>query len=178
MKFFVILFFLLGSVFAQSKLDTLVFNKINEYRKSLKLKPVEWDNVCYKAATHHSNYLVRKNLSVWPSTFCGHNEDTLKSASDRWTKYSKRKLIGGIGEICQTVPRNIKNVDSNTYYNKMAETILDNWKNSPKHNAIMIDPSYKKFGVSCKYFTKPNGFTNSKMYVFVPTGVFVEELPK
>jgi uncharacterized protein YkwD len=172
MKYLIILSLIISSVFAQTKLDTIVFKKVNEYRKSIGVSPVEWNVICYKASEHHSKHLIRKNLSVFPSLFCGHSEDTLKNPSDRLDKYYNKKTDGGLGEVCQSFGHNIRHKDSTSYYEILAEKIVTNWKNSKDHNKILIDPKYKTFGVSSLYFTKPNGFKNSSHYIFVSTAVF------
>ena len=62
MKTKLLLLFLFISIsgICQTKLDTLLFNKINEYRKSKHLKVFIWDTNAYKASKHHTEYLFDK----------------------------------------------------------------------------------------------------------------------
>jgi len=41
------------NMFSQTKLDKLVFKKINEYRKQKGVHEFFWDEKAYKASDHH-----------------------------------------------------------------------------------------------------------------------------
>jgi uncharacterized protein YkwD len=48
----------------QTKLDTLVFNEINNYRVSKGLEKVELNNAFYTEALNHCNYMILKKQLV------------------------------------------------------------------------------------------------------------------
>jgi len=43
---------------AQTSLDSLMFNKINNYRESKGLFNIIWSDSVYKMSNHHSKYLM------------------------------------------------------------------------------------------------------------------------
>lgn len=154
--------------FSQNKLDSLVFVKINEYRKSNKLKELTFDSNCYKTAKHHTSYLYRKNLSIWPKSLCGHSEDTLKTHADRYNFYSNHKRFSHVGEVAQVLSKNYK-IDDTDYLTKMANSIVEAWKSSPKHNELLLKSDFLYGGVNCQYFTKSTGMTTYVNYRIVST---------
>ena len=72
MKKLITILFLFTSVtlFAQTKLDSLVLVKVNDYRTSKGLTKVEFDNICYKSAENQASYLF-KNDSI------GHSQNNI-----------------------------------------------------------------------------------------------------
>ena len=50
------------NMFSQTKLDKLVFKKINEYRKQKGLHEFLWDEKAYKASDYHLKYLLKNSI--------------------------------------------------------------------------------------------------------------------
>jgi uncharacterized protein YkwD len=174
MKKIIILFLLaIQFVSAQTKLDSLVFGKVNQYRLENGLKEFKFDTVCFKSSKHHTSYLYRKNLAVWPNSFCGHSEDTLKDHSDRYKFYSNNKRFLHLGEVAQSISKNYKVIDTD-YLDKMASSIVDAWKSSPKHNELILKSDFLFGGVSCQYFTKSCGINTYLNYRIVATMLLVK----
>lgn len=168
-----ILFIISSICKSQTKLDILVFEKINQYRKSLGVEEVKWDSICFNASKHHTSYLYRKNISIWPKTFCGHSEDTLKAHPDRYKFYSNNKRFLHLGEVALTISKNYK-VNDVDFLDKMATHILEGWKSSPEHNRLILNPDFLFGGVDCQYFTKPTGINTSLNYRIVATMLLVK----
>lgn len=164
----IVLLFYCLITFSQSKLDSLVFDKVNQYRKSNNLQELKWDSICFKASRHHTSYLYRKNINIWPKSICGHSEDTLKTHSDRYNFYSNNKRFIHMGEVAQVISKNYM-IDDSDYLNKMANSILEAWKSSPKHNQILLKSDFVFGGVNCQYFTKPTGIITSVNYRIIST---------
>jgi len=123
-------------VLSQTKLDTLVFNKINEYRVSKGLNKVSWDTVCFKASKHHSEYLEGlARVSNYERFIISHNEKDVKFAdvTDRYKSFGGN--LQSVGEIVEVFNESYKDSEV-SFLSRMADSILVNWKNSPKHNAI------------------------------------------
>jgi len=166
MKKILILLLLSVSCFAQTKLDSLVFNKVNEYRASKGFSKISWDTAAFKASKCHSDYLVTA-ITV------GHLEK-VKGLEHSWNRFA---YFGGksdnVGEIVLVNSKNFKD-DDVLKLNKLADILVKQWKDSPDHNVIMITPNYNFGGVSCKVITKPVGLKGFTNYQIWSTFVFVD----
>ncbi len=133
---FLILFYLVS--FSQTRLDSLVLVKINEYRISKGIPAVMLSDVNCNAAIHHSKYLI-------PYPFLKHTEDTLVTVKDRVIFYGgdKETLYG------ENITFVSKNYQSNDIMidDKLANEIVDSWKKSKNHNKILLDKRFKFAGV-------------------------------
>lgn len=163
----ILFLFLSVSVFAQSKLDSLVLVKVNEYRTSKGLNKVQFDTVCYKAAKCQATYLAKKQI-------VGHEQNVkgFETHDKRLNVFGKYKFLK-TAEVCNFVPLNINTKDT-LGYDKLATKIVEAWKNSPDHNAALIDPAYK-FAANCSYeIVKKSGFKNVNHYETFSTMVFID----
>ena len=153
-------------VSAQTKLDSLVFVKVNEYRASKGLNKVEFDIVSYKAADNQASYLFKYDSVV------GHNQNNIgfETTSKRYIYFSGNERAS-IAEVCNAVDTNLK-VDNDMYLDNLAKLIVDAWKNSFEHNKILIDPKYKFAGVSTKVKDSSTGVKNWTHYDIKSTMVF------
>ena len=83
------------SLNAQTKLDYLVFDKINEYREENNLVKLKWCDKTYLASEHHTNYMVQIG-------------DVLHKEENNTPKPSDRLLLYGanftlVGENCTSL---------------------------------------------------------------------------
>ncbi len=166
-KFISILFLLLSvSVFAQSKLDSLVLVKVNEYRTSLGLNKIQFDTISFLAANNQASYLFKNDSIV------GHDQKNIgfETPGKRYIYFGGNKNAS-TAEVCNNVNTNLK-VNNNTYLNNLAKLIVDAWKNSFEHNKILIDSKYKFAGVSTKVTTTNTGVKNWTHYDIKSTMVF------
>jgi uncharacterized protein YkwD len=149
----------------QTSLDTMLFNKINEYRVSKKLKEIKWDTIGYKAARHHSQYLNGKN-------FISHYEDSIiyKSMESRYEYFG-----GKTDRLSEIIALGCCNVHDNdpSLLDKLAEEILNLWKKSPPHNRIILDPANTSGGGSNACTIREQGIRGIKNYVIISTFVFI-----
>lgn len=141
---------------AQTSLETKVFDLINKYRDSIKAPKLEWHSPCAKSAETQSSYLQSKGGLL------SHNQDT----KGLETFYKRYAAAGGsgyakLGEICNIINKNVKTTDS-TFEDKLAKIIVDAWKASPDHDAIMKDAKMKYGGLSVKLDSLP---TDSKKWI-------------
>ena len=122
------------NMFSQTKLDKLVFKKINEYRKQKGLHEFLWDEKAYKASDHHLKYLL-KNSTI------SHFENTITIDQHlRLEKYGANPLLSGENTIVVSF--------SEMNEELIANDIVNGWKGSPGHNENMLS-EYKKSAVSC-----------------------------
>ena len=122
------------NMFSQTKLDKLVFKKINEYRKQKGLHEFLWDEKAYKASDHHLKYLLKNSI-------LSHSEN-----NNTPTPYLRLKKYGAnpsfSGENANVVSFSEMNEEL------IAIDIVNGWKGSPGHNKTMLS-EYKKSAVSC-----------------------------
>ena len=162
----IIALFITTFVSAQSKLDSLVLVKVNEYRISLGLNKVEFDTVCYLAADNQASYLFKNDSIV------GHCQKNtgFETPNKRYIYFGGNER-SSIAEVCNAVNTNLK-VDNDMYLDNLAKLIVDVWKNSFEHNKILIDPKYKFAGVSTKVTASSTGVKNWTHYDIKSTMVF------
>lgn len=147
----ILFLFLSVSVFAQTKLDSLVLVKVNEYRASKGLNKVQFDIVSYKSAENQASYLF-KNDSV-----LSHNQKNIgfETIGKRYV-YFGGNVNASIAEVSNSVNMNFK-VNDSVYLDKLAKLIVDAWKKSEDHNKILTTDKYKFAGVSTKVATSIAG---------------------
>lgn len=162
----ILLLFVTFSAFAQTKLDSLVLVKVNEYRVSLGLTKVSFDTAAFKAADNQATFLFNSDSVV------GHNQNKVgfETPAKRYAYFGGNKNAS-TAEVCNSVNKNIK-VDNKNYLNDLATLIVDVWKASPAHNRILIDGKYKFAGVSTKVKTTSVGVKGWTHYDVKATMVF------
>ena len=143
--FSIILFIISFGLNAQTDLDSLLFDKVNEYRESNGLNSLAWDSNVYKMANHHSVYLKILNQDSTKSIIT-HLEDVdveefeeMLYPNDRFKKYVNNKFDFR-GENVGGVLKNRK-----TSNEKLVDLIFESWKTSSEHNQLMLNPK-TKFG--------------------------------
>ncbi len=151
---------------AQTKLDSLVLVRVNEYRISKGLTKVEFDTVSFLSADNQASYLFKNDSVV------GHSQKNIgfETPGKRYIYFGGNEHAS-TAEVCNTVNTNLK-VDNNTYLDNLAKLIVDAWKNSFEHNKILIDPKYKFAGASTKVTTGVTGVKNWTHYDIKSTMVF------
>ena len=137
--------------YGQSKLDSLVFEKINQYRSSKSIPVIKWDSDIWKASNHHASYLRKLNGKFILKISHYEKIDldsikTLNNPNDRISFYTEFK--GGSECVNSTATNRLKNND----INRVAYEILDSWKKSPPHNKGILDKDLK-FGAICVNYT-------------------------
>jgi hypothetical protein len=163
----ILFLFLSVGVFAQSKLDSLVLVKVNEYRTSKGLNKVQFDTVCYKAAKCQATYLAKKQI-------VGHNQDIkeFETLTKRLKAFNKNNFLKA-GEVCNFVPMNLNSKDT-LGYDKLANKIVEAWKNSPLHNKVLIDNELKYAANYSYEIVKESGFKNVNHLEVFSTMVFID----
>lgn len=150
-KLILVFSFILSMSYGQSKLDSLVFDKINQYRLSKHIEPIIWDSDIWKASNHHALYLEKlnkKEIAAKSSHYENIDLDdikTFRTPDDRISFYTKFKR----GSECVTAVW-INNVKNNAL-NRLADEILDSWKKSPPHNKGILDKNLKYGSICVSY---------------------------
>ncbi len=130
---------------SQTRLEKIVFEKINKYRDSIGVPKLVWNNVCYKASDIQSTYLKSANV-------IGHSNPNKshKTMSDRY-KISGGVEKGLLGEICNGGSFGNYKLSDTLVEEKIATKVVALWKGSKGHNEIMTSPDMKMGGVSVKF---------------------------
>ena len=162
----ILFLFLSVSVFAQTKLDSLVLVKVNEYRISKGLNKVQFDTVSFLAADNQASYLFKNDSIV------GHGQNSIgfETPGKRYIYFGGNKNAS-TAEVCNNVNTNLK-INNDTYLNNLAKLIVDAWKSSFEHNKILINSKYKFAGVSTKSTISSTGVKNWTHYDIKSTMVF------
>lgn len=138
-------------------LDSLQWRECNRYRSTLGLPPVEWDDQIYRASSHHSFY-----MQFFVDLTHDENQEITYRAEDQAHYQS---VFAGAAEICLY---NWAHLGGDTY-KEVAAYCIEQWRNSPGHNAIMIDKSYKynSFG-ACLMYSGKNRITREALAAYNP----------
>jgi uncharacterized protein YkwD len=151
----IIALFITTFVSAQTKLDSLVLVKVNEYRISKGLTKVQFDTVSFLAADNQASYLFKNDSVV------GHSQKNtgFETPNKRYIYFGGNEHAS-TAEVCNGVPNlNIKDSDT-MRLDKIATAIVESWKKSPDHNKILITAKYKFAGVGTKVKTSKSGFVD------------------
>ncbi len=146
--------------FGQTKLDSVLFDKINEYRVSKKVSPLKWNISIYKAAEHHTKYIeITGHFSHYEdSIVTGFN--SLLTHHDRLRFYMDSDNY----TTCENIARNpsIKSIKSkdDVDYELIAITILKQWINSPGHNKNLLNKNSEIGAVYISIFYTPQNIGN------------------
>lgn len=151
---YIILLLISINLNAQTKLDSMLFNKINEYRVSNGVNIIEWDTNIFKAANHHSTYLKLLNYDSVKTTFT-HTEnvnvddfDELLEFFDRFDKYTDKRNVFTAENVGGAIRKKTFPVE------KIVDIIFNGWKNSIEHNKTMLNKGIKYGACSTVVFTK------------------------
>lgn len=122
-------------------LDSMLWVACNEYRATKNLPPVAMAKRLHRMASHHSYYQQYHNILA-------HGE-TKPVPHRKADQENYRQVFGRAAEICLYNWNTLGEVT----YREIAEDCIDQWANSPGHNAIMISKSYQfnGFGVCLEY---------------------------
>jgi uncharacterized protein YkwD len=135
------------NVYSQTDLESLLFQKINEYRVEKGLNSLKWDDATYKSTQVHTEYMIKNNK-------LSHTENSkTPSFTDRIGLFSDKNYIAGIENV------------NKVYYtgnsiDKISDKILSSWKRSKSHNSAMLSTGCSIGAVSCGDTTEEeDGYT-------------------
>ncbi len=123
-------------------LNNFIQKELNSFRKRAKVDPVKTEFALSFAADDHSAYMLKKKKLT-------HNQrlKVKKTPKNRVDFYGAQ--FNSVGENVQVNNLNLhssvddKNSPLINTYEKLAEKLVQAWKNSPPHYANMINPNFK-----------------------------------
>ena len=141
-KLIVIAFFAVTfSSQAQTRLDTLIFNKVNEYRAENNLSKIQWSTAAHCVAENQAEYCSRVKYVLHDQIDSTVNDLTFQVEPN----FARRFTKCGIGDdsTIHTIAENLLVlVDTTNKQDESFEAIADRtligWKTSPNHNAMML----------------------------------------
>lgn len=124
-----------------------VFNRINEYRKSKGLNPVKY------------NYTVASLAQDWSDNIA--SREVIEHRANFWTDPRALNPNNGAGEVIAIRT------------DRDAAMLVEWWKGSPGHNAMLLDPRFNVMGAGISYTDstyKIWGVVNFFGYTTLPAG--------
>jgi uncharacterized protein YkwD/outer membrane protein OmpA-like peptidoglycan-associated protein len=123
-------------------LNTFILQEVNALRKKAKVDPLANESALSQASMDHANYMLRKDKLT-------HNEIKRK-------KHTPKNRVDFYGKLFSTVGENVlfnflnlnaplfdKKINRLDTYEKLAETIVLQWKDSPPHYANMMRKEFE-----------------------------------
>ena len=140
-KLITLIFFTINAVvcIAQSTLDTLIFDKVNEYREENCLSPLKWSKPAHAVALNQAEYCSRVKYVYHDQVDSTVNDSSFQIEPD----FRKRFTRCGIFKPATgwVFAENLM-VDVDTAYNQSIDQIasetIAGWKSSPSHNSMML----------------------------------------
>jgi uncharacterized protein YkwD len=154
-KILFILFVLISTIgYSQTKLDSLLLNKINNYRNDNGLQSLIWNNSLYKVADNQSEYMFLTNQLTHDQEYYS-DSSVLKdfepqpNFSERFIRYIDNENIRYVGEnlVIHKVESDIETINLDSIVNELLIT----WKNSPPHNKLLLNPLMCEAALSNKF---------------------------
>lgn len=145
-KSIALLFILIVSrSFSQSLTDTLILNKVNEYRLENNLETLKFTKLGYKAAKHHNEY-----LNNHPEVGIVHEEkNDTPFQYERLKKYldsDNRIWVSAENLFAKNISNKFK-LNSNKRCEYVANRTIKAWKNSEGHNLNLLLKTTKYVGI-------------------------------
>jgi len=143
---------------AQTDLDMLILQEINKYRQENNLNGIRFQKGVWYVANKHTYYQRE-------SKYMGHREnidipnyEENTTISGRFNQYTNIPWEG-VGENCI-----VMKVRNETDY-ELAVEVVNRWKNSKRHNELMLSDEYVYGGVSSLYGKMWESYVGDYLYV-------------
>lgn len=132
------------------KLELLTYGSVNKLRTEIKLPGLIWDDVLYRAAKDHADYLIHEKRISHFQTVPG-----------KETPYERVKIHGGLtytatGENIIKVTLGVEIAEkgirkSTVTYNSSADAMAQLWRNSPGHYKNIISTKFNCTAIATSY---------------------------
>jgi uncharacterized protein YkwD len=138
-----------------NKLNTKVFNKINNYRKTMNIDTLIYSSVVNEKVSKVNTSKMVENNKLYHPGYSITDQAFVSKLSEEYIKITKNKCFEGKVKEYVSISRSGEIILSTTCdenncltYDEFAESCLNSWLSSPPHKKILIS-SYKNFsGVS------------------------------
>lgn len=160
----------------QRRLELLTYEAVNKLRKNVKLEDLVWDDVLYRAAVDHADYLIKEaKISHF------------QTVAEKRTPAKRVKVHGGliytvVGENIVEVPLGVQ-VNSNgvkkstVTYKSAASTMTQLWQASSGHYKNIISKNYNCTALATSYDSKTQRLIAVQVFGYTNTPASDVELP-
>ena len=155
------------SSYGQTKLDLLIFDKVNEYRVEKGLHTWVWENKVFLVAEKHNNYQVKISDISHKELQDVENHVEVSDVGSRFDSVFTNWLR--CGENTAVVNTKGMTLD------EIATATLEMWIDSPPHHKTLLKPTrYYAGAVSSQHSTKwvRSKYTSSNSWVYVTLNLY------
>lgn len=139
----VVFYFLAAPLsYSQNSLDTMIFNRINEYRQDYGKTPLVWDSLLYKMADQNLSYMME--TSTLPNDG---SQPTPISKYDNFPSYYNRVFALTREDPSKVIEISLLEVELHSW-DIMALSFLGKILNSDNQAAHLLDPELKGIWIS------------------------------
>ncbi len=160
----------------QKKIEVLTYEAVNKLRQEKKHPDLVWDEVLYRAAKDHADYLIKEEKISHFQTIKG-----------KRTPAERVKIHGGL--IYKTIGENVLSVTLGTMisvkgkkkstitYEAAAKTMADAWKSSPGHYKNILSEHYNCTALAVAYDRKKQRLVAVQVFGFTSSQLKPSDLP-
>ncbi len=160
----------------KKRLEVSTYNAVNKLRLDKKLPILLWDEVLYRAAIDHAQYLIRESKISHFQTTKGKKTPAERVKIHGGSVYT----ITGENIVAVTLGTQIDNKginQSTVTYEAAAATMAALWKNSPGHYKNIISKSYNYTALAVSYDNRSQRLIAVQVFGYSSTPIKPEKLP-
>lgn len=158
--------------YGQTKLDSLIFDMVNEYRVSNGLTAWVWDDNTFLIAEKHNEYQVKiSDISHKELQDVEDHKEVSRLAHRFDVVFTNWMRCGENIAVVNTLDLSVEEI---------AATTLEMWIASPPHNRTLLQPTKYEYGaISSHSSTKwsRSKYAHSNSWVYVTLNVYGGSLP-
>lgn len=171
-KILLILSILLTTLsYGQTKLDSLIFDKVNEYRISNGLSSWVWDAKVFLIAEKHNEYQVKiSNISHYELQDVSDHVEVSRLGHRFDSVFTNWLRCGENIAVVNTLDLSLEDI---------ATATLEMWIASPPHHKALLAKRFKAGAVSSHHSTKwvKSIYEHSNSWVYVTLNIYGGSLP-
>lgn len=148
------------SLTAQTKVDSLILVKINNYRAENGKPALIWDTLSYRVSENHAKYMAMTGLLSHDQELevdSSKSFTTAKQFEDKFLNQGLKVAKGKVVDVAECAAAKFieqKNFKCMMSADSLAILAVELWKKSPDHNAMILDSTMKYAGSCFKMGTK------------------------
>ena len=153
--------------YGQTKLDSLIFEKVNNYRVENGLSPWVWENKVFLIAEKHNTYQLKISDISHKESQDVENHEEINSLASRFDSVFTNWLR--CGENTAVVNTKGMTLD------EIATATLEMWIDSPPHHKALLQPTrYYAGAVSSQHSTKwaRSKYASNNSWVYVTLNLY------
>jgi len=152
--------------YGQTKLDSLIFEKVNNYRVENGLSPWVWENKVFLIAEKHNTYQLKISDISHKESQDVENHEEINSLASRFDSVFTNWLRCG---------ENVAVVNTRDMtLEESATATLEMWISSPPHHKALLAKRFKAGAVSSHHSTKwsQSIYADNKSWIYVTLNIY------